>query len=103
MPLILWILLNRSSICDIDHSSINPIKETDNPFQIRQIRAKMIEIMQKEVSSGDLRDVCNKLIPDSIGRDIEKACSFIYPLQDVHVRKVKILKKPRFEGTYISP
>jgi len=65
--------------------------------KIRQIRAKMIEIMQKEVAGSDLREVCNKLIPDSIGKDIEKACSFIYPLQDVFVRKVKILKKPRFE------
>ena len=50
-----------------------------------------------QVSSSDLREVCNKLIPDSISKDIEKACSFIYPLQDVYIRKVKILKKPRFE------
>jgi len=65
--------------------------------KIRQIRAKMIEIIQKEVSASDLREVCNKLIPDSIGKDIEKACSFYYPLQDVYIRKVKILKKPKFE------
>lgn len=44
-----------------------------------------------------MREVCNKLIPDSIGKDIEKACSFYYPLQDVYIRKVKILKKPKFE------
>lgn len=41
--------------------------------------------------------MCNKLIPDSIGRDIERACSYIYPLQDVYIRKVKILKKPKYE------
>lgn len=39
----------------------------------------------------------NKLIPDSIGKDMEKACSYYYPLQDVYVCKVKILKKPKFE------
>lgn len=65
--------------------------------KIRQIRAKMIEYMQKEVQGSDLREVCNKLIPDSIGKDIEKACSYIFPLQDVYIRKVKILKKPKFE------
>jgi len=65
--------------------------------KIRQIRAKMIEHMVKEVSSSDLKEVCNKLIPDSIGKDIEKLCSYIYPLQDVYIRKVKILKKPKFE------
>lgn len=49
------------------------------------------------MSSVDLKEVVNKLIPDSIGKDIEKACSFYYPLQDVYIRKVKILKKPKFE------
>ena len=44
-----------------------------------------------------MKDVVNKLIPDSIGKDIEKMCSFYYPLQDVYIRKVKILKKPKFE------
>lgn len=36
-------------------------------------------------------------IPDSVGKDIEKACQSIYPLHDVFVRKVKMLKKPKFE------
>lgn len=44
-----------------------------------------------------MREVVNKLIPDSIGKDIEKACSAIYPLQDVFIRKVKVVKKPRFD------
>jgi hypothetical protein len=42
--------------------------------QVRNIRKKMIGIMMREVSSTDLKDVVNKLIPDSIGREIEKAC-----------------------------
>lgn len=50
-----------------------------------------------QVQGSDLKDVCHKLVPDSIGKDIEKACSYIYPLQDVCIRKVKILKKPKFE------
>ncbi|CAO2578515.1 40S ribosomal protein S3a [Lemmus lemmus] len=37
------------------------------------------------------------MIPDSIGKGIEKACQSIYPLHDVFVRKVKMLKKPKFE------
>lgn len=35
--------------------------------------------------------------PDSIGRDIERKCNPIFPLHDVFVRKVKVLKKPKFE------
>ncbi|KAB0387948.1 hypothetical protein FD755_002904, partial [Muntiacus reevesi] len=47
--------------------------------------------------ANDLKEVVNKLIPDSIGEDIEKACQSIYLLHDVFVRKVKMLKKPKFE------
>lgn len=65
--------------------------------QVRTIRKKMVEIMSREVSTNDLKEVVNKLIPDSIGKDIEKACQGIYPLHDVFVRKVKILKKPKFD------
>ncbi|XP_041535934.1 40S ribosomal protein S3a-like [Microtus oregoni] len=65
--------------------------------QVRQIRKKMMEIMTREVQTNDLKEVVNILIPDSIGKDIEKACQSIYPLHDVFIRKVKMLKKPNFE------
>lgn len=58
----------------------------------------MVEIMTREVSTADLRELVNKLIPDSIAKDIEKACQGIYPLHDVNIRKVKILKKPKFDS-----
>ncbi|KAJ1408151.1 Ribosomal protein S3Ae [Sesbania bispinosa] len=32
-----------------------------------------------------------------IGKEIEKATSSIYPLQNVFIRKVKILKAPKFD------
>jgi len=65
--------------------------------QIRQIRKKMVDIMTREISSCDLKDVVKKLIPDSMSVDVQKACQGIYPLHDVHIRKVKVLKKPRFD------
>jgi len=65
--------------------------------QVRAIRAKMMEIMQREVSAAELREVVNKLIPDSIAKDIEKACHSIYPLHDVFIRKVKVLRKPKID------
>uniref|UniRef100_A0A8I3QNU6 Small ribosomal subunit protein eS1 n=1 Tax=Canis lupus familiaris TaxID=9615 RepID=A0A8I3QNU6_CANLF len=49
--------------------------------QVHQIRKKMMEIMTREV----------------IRKDIEKACQSIYPLHDVFVRKVKMLKKSKSE------
>merc|ERR1712226_1099454 len=67
--------------------------------QVRNIRKKVIDIISREVSATDLKDVVNRLIPDSIARDIEKACQGIYPLHDVHIRKVKVMKRPRFDLT----
>merc|ERR1719245_2879821 len=52
--------------------------------QVKAIRKKMVELVSREVSSNDMKD-------------IEKACQGIYPLHDVYVRKVKVLKKPKFD------
>jgi len=65
--------------------------------QIRQIRKKMTDIITREVSSSDLKELVNKLIPDSMSVDITKACQGIYPLHDVHIRKVKVIRRPRFD------
>ncbi len=39
----------------------------------------------------------NKFIPEAIAKEIEKACNGIYPLQNVFIRKVKMVKMPRFD------
>merc|ERR1712227_733643 len=77
----------------------NQIKKTcyAQTNQVRMIRKKMTDITTREVSANDLKEVVNKLIPDSIAKDIEKACQGIFPLHDVCIRKVKILKKPKFD------
>ncbi|KAK6173263.1 hypothetical protein SNE40_016746 [Patella caerulea] len=62
-----------------------------------KIRKKMEDIMRKEITAIDMREVINKLIPDSIGKDIEKACQGIFPIHEVYIRKVKILKKPKLD------
>jgi small subunit ribosomal protein S3Ae len=37
--------------------------------------------------------------PDSIAAEIEKKSQTIFPLQNVFIRKVKMLKKPKFDLT----
>lgn len=48
----------------------------------------MVEKINENVQNSDLKEVVNKLLPDSIAKDIEKACHGIYPLHDVYIRKV---------------
>merc|ERR1719510_1283427 len=67
--------------------------------QIRKIRKKMTEIMTNEAGKVQLRDLVKKLIPESIGKEIEKQTQGIFPLNNVLIRKVKILKKPKFDIT----
>jgi len=65
--------------------------------QVRNIRKKMVEIMQREGAAVDLKELVAKFIPETIGKEIEKACQGIYPLQNVFVRKVKTLRAPKLD------
>ncbi|KAF4574897.1 ribosomal 40S subunit protein S1B [Pleurotus pulmonarius] len=65
--------------------------------QIREIRKKMFEIMTRESTNCDLKELVQKFVPEAIGREIEKAARSIYPLQNVYIRKAKILKAPKFD------
>merc|ERR1719146_153688 len=67
--------------------------------QIRKIRKKMVDIINAEAGKVQLRELVKKLIPESIGKEIEKQCQGILPLKDALIRKVKILKKPKFDIT----
>jgi len=79
----------------------NQLKKTAyaNSSQVKVIRKKMREICQREANSCELQVLVNKFIPELIGKEIEKACQTTYPLQNVHIRKVKMLKKPKFDLT----
>jgi small subunit ribosomal protein S3Ae len=79
----------------------NQLKKTcyAKSSQVRKIRKKMIDVITQEVTTCELKDVVNKLIPDSIAKDIEKKCLMIFPLHDVMIRKVKVIRKPRIELT----
>ena len=63
----------------------------------RDIRKRMLDIMVKETASCTLKEFVAKLIPEVIGREIEKQASSVYPLQNVYVRKVKIVNAPKLD------
>merc|ERR1712196_369441 len=79
----------------------NQLKKTcyANSSQQKLIRKKMRDIMTTQATSCELQELVNKFIPEVIGKEIEKACHGIYPLQNCHIRKVKTLKKPKFDLT----
>jgi len=91
--------LIRVFVIGFTRKSANQTKKTcyAKASKVHKIRSKMVEIIQKEVQGVDLKEVVSKLIPDSIGKDIEKACFPLYPLQDVYIKKVKVIKKPKLD------
>ncbi|PRP83381.1 ribosomal protein S3a, component of cytosolic 80S ribosome and 40S small subunit [Planoprotostelium fungivorum] len=78
---------------------INQIKRTSyaQTTQIKAIRKRMSDIITKEVTTSELKDLVAKFIPEAIGKQIERECQGIYPLQNVFIRKVKVLKTPKFD------
>merc|ERR1712172_433606 len=67
--------------------------------QIRAIRAKMVSIMQDLGSKKDLKALVKELMSGTTGEQIIREGSPIFPLKDCFIRKVKVLKKPKFDVT----
>jgi len=67
--------------------------------QIRKIRKKMVDIISEECGKVSLKDNVKNFIASSIEKDISKKCNRVFPLKEVYIRKVKVLKKPKFDIT----
>jgi len=65
--------------------------------QTRAIRKKMIEVMNKETTGIDLQQLVEKLMIETIGKEIEKHTQAVYPLQNCLIRKVKMLRSPKVD------
>jgi len=70
--------------------------------QIKQIRKVMVNVINKEVKKHSLKNVVPKLITDTISEEITKKAKKIFPIQNCIVRKVKSIKRPRFDSKLIK-
>lgn len=77
------------------------IKETcyAKSAQVRGIREKMVNYMTELGNKGDLRTLVHTLITADCGKEIEKAANTVFPIKECYIRKVKVLKKPKFDVT----
>lgn len=64
---------------------------------VKKIRQKMTEEITKTVTRNPLEKVVRNLQQDAMGEDIRKACLGIFPLTGVNVRKVKVVRAPKFD------
>jgi len=70
--------------------------------QTKMIRKKMVDIITKECTACELNELSTKFMSEIIGKEIEKAAEGIYPLQNVLVRKVKMVRAPKFDAAKLN-
>lgn len=58
-----------------------------------------MKIIMTEITKNSLKDLSKKLLTDKINKNIAKDCSKIFSLENVLIRKAKVLKKPKFDLT----
>ena len=68
--------------------------------QIKQIRRRMREIIAKFVSRHTLKDVVNNLIHETLSKEMTEAAKKIFPIKHCIIRKVKTIKRPRYDSKY---
>jgi small subunit ribosomal protein S3Ae len=65
--------------------------------KIRLIRRKISTIVRDHITTASLKQVVEKFINNVIEKQIENASRSIYPLNNIFIRKVKMLKWPKFD------
>jgi len=77
----------------------NQVKKTcyAQSSQIRAIRLKMISVITEHATKHDLKSLVSKFINGILEQQITKSSHPIFPIQNCFIRKVKVLKKPKFD------
>ena len=73
-----------------------------NRSQVRQMRAIMTKIITKECKSSSLKDLVGKVLGNKLTEEMTKKCKHIFPLENVTIRKVKSIKRPRVDMTQLN-
>lgn len=68
-----------------------------NLSQVKAIRQIIFKIIEEELSTCTIHEVMKKLMNETIGARIEQEGIKIYPLQNCHVKKVKVVKRPKVD------
>eukprot|EP01084_Bolivina_argentea_P130417 230227_1 len=65
---------------------------------IKWVRHRMTSMIQKRFLKSDINQVVTLLTKDILADSLMKRCNPIIPLRDVKIRKVKVLRTPKFDG-----
>jgi len=65
--------------------------------QIRAIRKRMVDVIDRELNGQDLNGLITRLMSQSVGKEIERTCQAIFPLENSIIRRIKTLRTPKLD------
>merc|ERR1712232_94505 len=65
--------------------------------QLRALRKRISDHVTKSIKASTLQDTVKKFMQELPAAELPKACLDIFPLRDVFIRKVKLVKAPKFD------
>ena len=68
-----------------------------NRAQVKQIRAIITRIITKECKSSSMKELVNKVLGNQITDQMMQKCKPIFPLENITIRKVKSIKRPKVD------
>ena len=57
----------------------------------------MLNLLKTEAESNDLQGLVKSVIGEEFNKKVVKQTAHIFPLQNVYVRKVKVVKRPKVD------
>ena len=73
-----------------------------NRAQVKQMRAIMTKIITRVCKASTLKDLVNKVLGKELTDEMAQKCKHIFPLENITIRKVKSIKRPRVDMTQLS-
>ena len=73
-----------------------------NRSQVRQIRAIITRIITKECKNSTMKELVNKVLGNEITDQMIQKCKPIFPLENITIRKVKSIKRPKIDLNQLS-
>ena len=73
-----------------------------NRSQVRQMRAIMTKIITKVCKASTLKELVGKVLGNEITDEMAKKCKHIFPLENITIRKVKSIKRPKIDMNQLN-
>ena len=73
-----------------------------NRSQVKQMRAIMTKIITKVCKTSTLKDLVGKVLGKELTDEMAQKCKHIFPLENITIRKVKSIKRPRIDMAQLS-